>query len=155
MNVRKLSFLIEPKNLILKDAFEKGKALSNSDHALADDLERAIADGDFGKLKTLINTNTRIVGDALSHEIDQARFIGDYLGGGEFSFLPSKRGVEGFLEQGTNQIPISLKEYVTDNVKNVFRRVKDNGKLIVDESLVDSRVIVGGNPNTISFCRRY
>ena len=51
--------LTSGERVILKDAFSKGKALGSSDPALADDLERALLEGDFAKLESIINGGER------------------------------------------------------------------------------------------------
>ena len=51
--------LTAEERLILKDAFGRGKAFREVDPALADDLERAIAEGDFARMDALINTSER------------------------------------------------------------------------------------------------
>ena len=87
----------------------------------------------------------------MAHEIDQAEIIGDYLGGGEFQFIDSKQGIEGFFRNGVDEIPISLKQYSTDNIKNIFRRIKDNADKIEVESVSDPKIIIGITPNSIIY----
>jgi hypothetical protein len=88
----------------------------------------------------------------LSHEIEQAKSIAKYLGGGEFTFIDYKQGIEGFLKKISGEkIPVSLKEYTTDQLKNVFRRIKDNADKIKVESLTDPQIIIGGNPNSVLY----
>jgi hypothetical protein len=138
---------------ILKKAFEKSKSIKDVDPFLAGQIEKAIAENDFKLVEHLLNTKTTIKGSSkvLPHEARQSRQIGDLLGGGEFEMIDSKRGIEGFLHNGKESIPISLKEYNTDNLKNVFRGIRDNAIKISDESVNDSRIILGGQPNSILY----
>jgi len=143
--------LTEAEKVILKNAFEEGKQLQKVNPELADELERAVVQGDLAKVEKLTNTTTRITGDALAHEVDQGRFIGDYLGGGEFNFINSKKGIEGFLTNGPSSTPISLKEYTSDRIINIFRKIRDNAKHIADEAAMDSRIVIGADRNSVLF----
>jgi hypothetical protein len=139
---------------LVKDAFNKAQLLAK-DEKLVAEIEKAIEAGDFEKLKELTKTNTAVTGveKIAAHEYEQARFIGDYLGGGEFNFIPSKQGVEGYLIQNGNEIPVSLKEFVSDKIKNIFRNIRDNSKLVAEESVIDSRIVIGSNPNSVLYAK--
>lgn len=68
------------------------------------------------------------------HETDQAIRFGQLQGGGEFEFLGNySQGIEGyFIPDGlTTKIPVSLKEFNTTSVKNVFRRIRKNAKQVL------------------------
>lgn len=50
-----ISSLTAKEKLTLKDAFTKGQKLQKANPAIADDIEKAIAEGDFKKLDDIIN----------------------------------------------------------------------------------------------------
>ena len=79
--------------------------------------------------------STKVRGVYRSHEFDQARRFGDMYGGGEFRFGQANRqGIEGyFYPAGTaEKIPVSLKEFTTANMKNMFREIRANAGSIAD-----------------------
>lgn len=80
-------------------------------------------------------------------------FFGDLLGGGKMTFEESKRGVEGFLETLNGElIPISLKDMQdTETMKNILRTIRENGGKIMEESLLDPRIIIGEGANSKLF----
>ena len=60
--------LTAEEKVILKDAFGKGKNLNKTNPELADDIEKAIAEGDFGKLVRLINNKVADEFDLFAEE---------------------------------------------------------------------------------------
>ncbi|MFA0809928.1 RHS repeat-associated core domain-containing protein [Microbulbifer epialgicus] len=78
------------------------------------------------------------------HEGPQAIRFGELHGGGVFDFGDSKQGIEGYFTQaGSGQeIPVSLKNKPeTSNLKNIFRKIKENaGQIQKAESWPSSHV---------------
>jgi hypothetical protein len=136
--------------LLVKDTFTRARTLANDERLVAE-MEKAAGEGDWVKLKELENTKTVITGSPLVHEVEMAKTLGDYLGGGEFLFINSKEGIEGFLKQGDILIPISLKRQTTENIKNIFRVARDNEIHVRRVAQIDSRVILGDSANTVLF----
>jgi hypothetical protein len=86
-------------------------------------------------LKTSENTAPTVTVSGVFKEGEdaQAMRFGQLQGGGDFAFASNanRTGIEGyFTDSGGGQIPVSLKQLSTDNVKNVFRVIRGNADQI-------------------------
>lgn len=75
---------------------------------------------------------TKVSGDYELKELKQAHDFGDLHGGGSLNFKDSEAGIEGvFIEAGSGEkIPVSFKYIQGDNIKEVFRTLRENGASI-------------------------
>lgn len=61
-----------------------------------------------------------------------------------------RQEVEGFMFINETPIPVSLKRFPSENIKNPFRNIRDNaGKIESNIRNFQGNVLIGDNPNTI------
>ncbi|KAF0811720.1 hypothetical protein IGB42_03737 [Andreprevotia sp. IGB-42] len=106
--------------------------------------DRLSDDADGAESLVPDSVKTVVSGVYKTGEDVQAIRFGDLQGGGNFAFAENanRRGIEGyFINSAGEHVPVSLKRLPTDNVKNVFRVIRDNA----DEILKAEKMLATSN----------
>ena len=110
--------------------------------------QRKFLDDEIGQMKNI--TNKHIYGNILDDETEQLVKVMNHYSTKSSFFGKSAPGIEGFMFKNQALIPISLKKFPSDNIKNPFRKIRDNANKIA-QNINQYRGVVklGNNPNTI------